>query len=105
VEVDGEWIRIIGRTIDVINIGGVKVLPSDIEATVLSNPNILHATVSAGSNPITGEHIELTCQLKEGASLKRAELKKFLKQKLPDSHVPHRIKFAEVKINHRFKRQ
>lgn len=104
VEQDGEWIRIVGRSVEIINVGGLKVFPAEIEDCVLSNPKVIHAQVCAGTNPITGEHIELTCEIAPGATMDKTELRGFLKKRLPESHLPHRIRFSNVAISHRFKR-
>jgi acyl-coenzyme A synthetase/AMP-(fatty) acid ligase len=97
-------IRIIGRTSDWINIGGEKVLPEVVEQAALESSEVLLAKAEGVANPITGQHIELTVQLKEGANTTRREMKKYLSSRLPPAFMPQRIKFDEVKVNHRFKK-
>lgn len=103
VEADGEWIKVVGRKGDLINVGGLKVLPKEIERAALLHPEIVYAKAGGADNPITGQHIELTCQVRENATLKRPELREFLKQHLAEQFIPHKIKFQGLKISHRFK--
>jgi acyl-CoA synthetase (AMP-forming)/AMP-acid ligase II len=52
VEVDGEYVRILGRRTELINVGGEKVHPSEIENVLLAFDNVGDATVCGISNPI-----------------------------------------------------
>ena len=54
VEVDGEYVRIIGRASDLINVGGEKVYPQEVEDTILEISNIADATVFGERNAIIG---------------------------------------------------
>jgi long-chain acyl-CoA synthetase len=55
VESDGEYIRIIGRTSDIINVGGNKVYPAEVESVLMQIDNVADATVYGEPNPITGQ--------------------------------------------------
>ena len=55
VEVDGDWFRILGRVTDLINIGGQKVYPSEIENVILSLDNILDAAVYGEPHALLGQ--------------------------------------------------
>ena len=54
VEVDGEWIKILGRTTDIINVGGQKVYPAEVESVLLEIENIKEVSVFSKDNPIMG---------------------------------------------------
>jgi acyl-CoA synthetase (AMP-forming)/AMP-acid ligase II len=54
VEVDGDYVRILGRKSELINVGGEKVHPTEIESVLLGIDNVRDATVSGRPNPITG---------------------------------------------------
>ena len=97
-------IRIIGRTTEWINVGGEKVLPEVIEKAALEYPGILLAQARGVENPITGQHIELLCEVAEGADLDRKAIRKWLRERLPAAFVPHRIRLGGVKVSHRFKK-
>ena len=104
VETDGEWIRIVGRQSEVISVGGLKLLPSDVERVALEHPDVVHADARGADNPITGQHVELTVQLHADATADKAGLRRFFRERLPESKRPRRIRIGEVAIGHRFKR-
>ncbi len=55
VEVDGEWLRILGRKSDIINVGGEKVYPTEIENVLHEIDNIRDAAVIGRANPVSGQ--------------------------------------------------
>ena len=54
---DGEYIKIIGRGKELINVGGEKVLPSEIESILFTMPNLLDCIVYGEFNPIMGQMV------------------------------------------------
>lgn len=63
VEVEGEWIHVLGRTTDIINVGGEKVYPAEIENILLNIPNIKDATVYGKQNALLGNVVAARVQL------------------------------------------
>jgi acyl-CoA synthetase (AMP-forming)/AMP-acid ligase II len=55
VEREGEYIRILGRKSELINVGGEKVHPTEIENVLLQVDNVKDVTVCGQPNPVTGE--------------------------------------------------
>jgi len=55
VEVDGEYIKILGRVSDIINVGGQKVYPAEVEDVILGLDNVLDAAVIGESHPLLGQ--------------------------------------------------
>src|SRR5262245_17217796 len=55
VEVEGDYVRIIGRKSELINVGGEKVHPTEIENVLLQLDNVKDATVFAKQNAVTGQ--------------------------------------------------
>jgi len=104
VEEKNGFIKVTGRTTEIINVGGLKFMASEVEREILKNENILLSKVFPKDNPITGQHVEAVLQLKEGRTIDISKLKLFLKDKLPSHMVPLRIKVGEIKVGHRFKR-
>lgn len=97
-------IRVVGRTTEWINIGGEKILPEVIENAALEHPEVMFAHAKGQPNPITGMHAVLTCQLVEGSSITRKDIKMWIREKLPKAFIPQKIKIGEVGVNHRFKK-
>jgi acyl-CoA synthetase (AMP-forming)/AMP-acid ligase II len=74
VETDGEWVRILGRVSDIINVGGQKVYPAEVEDVILSLDNIRDVAVIAEPHPMLGQIVvaKVSLQEPEGADeLKR----------------------------------
>ena len=55
VEVDGEYFRILGRASDLINVGGEKVYPLEVEAVLISCENIKDAVVYGEHHSLMGK--------------------------------------------------
>ena len=54
VEVDGEWLRFLGRESEIINVGGQKVYPAEVESVLQTIDGVDDVVVSGEPNPITG---------------------------------------------------
>ena len=54
VEQDGEFVRILGRNSDIINVGGQKVYPAEVESVILRVPGVLEAAVMGEPHPLLG---------------------------------------------------
>lgn len=96
--------KIIGRSSEVINVGGLKFLPSEVEKIALEFPGIELVKVMAKPNPITGQHVELIVQTTIGKEIDKTMLMGFLKEKLQPHMVPRRITIDRVAVGHRFKK-
>ncbi len=102
-ECDGFY-KVIGRTSEVINVGGLKFMASEIERIALQFKGIEFAKAEGKPNPITGQHVELVLQPKKEHNVNRSNLKIFLKNNLPRHMIPMRIKISKVNIGHRLKK-
>jgi acyl-CoA synthetase (AMP-forming)/AMP-acid ligase II len=105
VEQDGPYLKIIGRSQQVINVGGVKVLPAEVERVALLHPDVLRAKARGVPNPLTGQHIEVTCQPRHGAHLDRNMLRAHFRQNLSELLRPQSIRIGEVAVSHRHKQE
>lgn len=107
VEQDGEYIKIKGRLKEVINVGGEKVLPAEIESVLLSHADVKDCTVHGELNPITGQTVIANVTIKEGLDKKiiRKQLKSFCRDKMEAYKVPTKFKFVEAnEYTNRFKK-
>ena len=97
VEVEGEYFRILGRTTDLINVGGQKVYPTEIENVVLALPNIEDAVVYSETNPLLGQMIVVEVKILNEEPL--LELKKRIRseclKKLASYKVPSKVVIAK----------
>jgi acyl-CoA synthetase (AMP-forming)/AMP-acid ligase II len=102
-EKDGYY-KVTGRTSEVINVGGLKFMASEVERVALQYRYVELVKVEAKTNPITGQHVELTVQSATNNEIDKAGLKTFLSEQLPNHMMPKRIKVESVSVGHRFKR-
>ncbi|URQ73766.1 fatty acid--CoA ligase family protein [SAR86 cluster bacterium] len=102
-EKDGFY-KVVGRTNEVINVGGLKFMASEVERVALKFDGIELVKVEGKKNPITGEHVEIIVKPVEGEKILKNELKNFLNENLPKHMMPKRISISDVSIGHRFKR-
>jgi acyl-CoA synthetase (AMP-forming)/AMP-acid ligase II len=105
VDVKGEYIRVTGRVTDVINVGGLKFMASEVEREVLKYKNISLVKATGRNNPVTGQHVEIVVQPKEGLTIDPSDLLVFLREHLPPHMIPAKIRIEEVSIGHRFKKR
>ena len=104
VEEKNGFYKIVGRISDIINVGGLKFMASEVERVALEFPNVSLVSAYSRRNPITGEHVELKVQpIKENLVDKDA-LTSYLKSKLQPHMVPKRIIIQDVSVGHRFKK-
>jgi acyl-CoA synthetase (AMP-forming)/AMP-acid ligase II len=104
VEKRDDYYKVIGRTSEVINVGGLKFMAYEVERVALQYGNVELVKAEAKSNPITGQHVELTVQPATNTEVDKVGLKTFLSGQLPNHMMPKRIKVASVSVGHRFKR-
>ena len=105
-QIDGGYIKITGRDSDVINVGGLKFMPSEVESECLKNPLIKQVKAFGKNNPITGQHVELIVELNTQDNLEvlKEQILNDLKAKLPKYMIPLKVKFESLKLSHRFKK-
>ena len=104
VDVKNDYYKVTGRISDVINVGGLKFMASEVERIALNFPNVSLVKAKPKQNPITGQHVELSVQPTIEGAVDKDLLMAFLKQKLQTHMVPKRIRIESVSVGHRFKR-
>jgi long-chain acyl-CoA synthetase len=105
VEENDGYLKVTGRAKEIINVGGLKILPGEIERVALLYPGVLRARAHGVANPITGQHIELTAEPAAGVTLDRRAMMSHFRLRLQKQLCPHRITIGPVTISHRFKQQ
>jgi acyl-coenzyme A synthetase/AMP-(fatty) acid ligase len=107
VEVDGEYVRILGRASDIINVGGQKVYPTEVESIIREVPNVAEVTVYGEPHPLLGNIVVARVQLghEDNHTRLRTELKEYARTRLEPYKVPMKILFStENQVNARFKK-
>ncbi len=98
VEQDGDWLRILGRDSDLINVGGEKVFPAEVETVVESLPGVLECAVTGESHPLLGTVVVATVRLTDellaeelsDAALKQ-RVRKHCRGQLPRYAIPVKV--------------
>jgi len=93
VERQGDYVRFLGRKSEIINVGGQKVYPAEIENVLLQVPNVKDVTVSGEANPITGNMVVARINLREpeeAAQLKR-RVREYCRERLESFKIPAKI--------------
>jgi len=107
VEVDGEWIKILGRVSDIINVGGQKVYPAEVETVLQSMDNVINVAVYGKSNLIMGSVVaaKVCLDSNETALEFKKRMREFCKGKLETYKIPSIVEIVdEVKISDRYKK-
>lgn len=108
VEVDGEYVRFLGRRTDIINVGGQKVSSHEVEEVIFKDENVLEVSAYGVANELLGEVIVAEISLKQpedkGAAIKR--IKAMCKENLSRLKIPARFKIVDPEEQHnlRFKK-
>jgi acyl-coenzyme A synthetase/AMP-(fatty) acid ligase len=101
VELRGERYYFVGRRGGIINVGGLKVHPEEIEAVINRHPDVRMSLVRARKNPITGAIVVADVVLRaepgngddRSTKLKR-EIMQVCRDSLPQHKVPAAIQFV-----------
>jgi fatty-acyl-CoA synthase len=89
-EKDG-YFKIYGRTKDLINRGGYKVYPYELESLIIEHPAVEQVCVVATPNPVLGESICVCLIPKPGGSPTLKEIREFIKDKISPHKLPDEL--------------
>jgi acyl-CoA synthetase (AMP-forming)/AMP-acid ligase II/thioesterase domain-containing protein len=85
-----------GRKSDVINRGGEKISPIEIDEALLRHPDIVDAVAFPVAHPRLGEDVAAAIVLKPGAVARPQDIRQFLRQTLAPHKLPRRIHTLET---------
>jgi acyl-coenzyme A synthetase/AMP-(fatty) acid ligase len=107
-ESEGGYMRITGRSSDIINVGGLKVLPDEVETVLLGIDGIKDVLVYSKNNPITGQIVAAQLVIDENKIKKeniKATIRAFCIKKLDSYKVPVYIEIvSSVNYSDRYKK-
>jgi long-chain acyl-CoA synthetase len=107
VEQDGEWLRILGRKSELINVGGEKVYPAEVESVIQSMDSVEEATVYGEQNPLVGQIVCAKVRAREpvDAAAFAEEVKRYCSMHLERFKVPVKVQLVdEAQFGERFKK-
>ena len=85
---DDGFVYLLGRKGEVINVGGIKVAPTEVEEVVNKCEMIKESAVIPIPDEITGEALKLFVVMEEGYEYNEKELKKYMLDKIEAIKVP-----------------
>jgi acyl-CoA synthetase (AMP-forming)/AMP-acid ligase II len=107
VEVDGEWLKILGRKSELINVGGEKVYPAEVESVLQLMEGVEDVAVTGQPNPISGQIVYARVRLSTSESLAefRNRMRAFCQGKLARFAIPQKVELVEQSLHgERFKK-
>ena len=92
IDADG-YLRLTGRLKEIINRGGEKVSPLEVDEVLMDHPAVAQVVTFAMPHSKLGEEVAAAVVLREGAALDEAGLRAFAGERLAPFKVPRRIVF------------
>ncbi len=107
VEVDGDYIRILGRKSELINVGGEKVYPAEVESVLQLMDGVEDVAVTGERHAMTGQIVFARVKLATGEDLAafRTRMRRFCQDKLPRFAIPQKVELVRDGLHgERFKK-
>ena len=94
--VDGEgYISITGRLKEIINRGGEKISPREVDELLMDHPAVAQVVCFGMPHPKLGEEVAAVVVLREGQAATERELQAFVATRAADYKVPKKILFMD----------
>lgn len=94
--IDDGHLFVTGRKKELINRGGEKIAPREVEAAFLRHPDVAEAAAFAVPHPSLHEDVAIAIVLQEGSQITTRQLRADVLQHLAASRVPRRIHFTDA---------
>lgn len=82
------YFKIYGRTKDLINRGGYKIYPYELESLMIDHPKVEQVCVVATPNPVLGENICACVIPSAGETVTLKEIRQFLENRIASHKLP-----------------
>jgi len=89
------YLRLTGRLKEIINRGGEKISPREVDEVLLDHPAVAQAVTFAIPHEKLGEDVGCALILKEGLTASESEIRDYAAKRLADFKVPRRVLFLE----------
>jgi acyl-CoA synthetase (AMP-forming)/AMP-acid ligase II len=96
IEQRGDRCYFMGRASGVINVGGLKINPEEVEAVISRHPAVRMALVKGRKSPITGAIVVAEVVAEGGDDSLKSEILDLCRAALPPFKVPTAIKFVDA---------
>ncbi len=91
----GGFLFLSGRVKDIINRGGTKVAPADVEDALMRHPQVIGAAAFALAHPTLGEDVAAAVVLRDARGATESDLRDFARTLLAPFKVPTRIAIVD----------
>ncbi|ARC88757.1 acyl--CoA ligase [Rhodovulum sp. MB263] len=85
------YLHLTGRLKEIINRGGEKVSPLEVDGVLMDHPAIAQCVSFALPHPKLGEEVAAAVVLKEGAGASEREIREFAAARMADFKVPRKV--------------
>jgi acyl-coenzyme A synthetase/AMP-(fatty) acid ligase len=92
---DDGYISITGRLKEIINRGGEKVSPREVDEILMDHPAVAQVVCFGMPHPKLGEEVAAVVVLREGQSATERELQSYVSSRAADYKVPKKILFMD----------
>jgi acyl-CoA synthetase (AMP-forming)/AMP-acid ligase II len=92
---DEGYLLLTGRLKEIINRGGEKISPLEVDAVLLGHPEIAQIVCFAMPHPKLGEEIAAAAVLTEGSQLQEKDIRAFAAEHMADFKVPRSVAILE----------
>jgi acyl-CoA synthetase (AMP-forming)/AMP-acid ligase II len=92
---DEGYLRLTGRLKEIINRGGEKISPREVDEVLLDHPAVAQVVTFAVPHPKLGEDVAVAIVLAEGAVADERSIRAFAAERLADMKVPRKIVFLQ----------
>ena len=93
IDADG-YLFLTGRIKEIINRGGEKISPQEVDAVLMNHPSVDQAVTFAVPNEVLGEEVAAIVVLHPQRDITEKELREFVRERLADFKVPRQVLFA-----------
>ncbi len=89
------YLRLTGRLKELINRGGEKISPIEVDVVLMDHPAVAQCLTFAMPHPLLGEEVAAAIVLREDAEAAEHELRDFVAARLAQFKVPRKIIFLK----------
>jgi acyl-CoA synthetase (AMP-forming)/AMP-acid ligase II len=90
------YVIITGRIKELINKGGEKISPIELDNVLAQHPAVSEAVSFAMADELYGQDVGVALVLKEGSKLTAEEMKAYMREKVAKFKVPKKVFFTDL---------
>jgi acyl-CoA synthetase (AMP-forming)/AMP-acid ligase II len=89
------YISLTGRLKEIINRGGEKISPREVDEVIMDHPAIAQVVTFAMKHDKLGEDVAAAVVLRDGQEVSEADMRKFVGERVADFKVPRKVLFLK----------